>query len=76
MADLNYKDLESERKSVEEDFQNTQMKIKQVETDLVNLKSNLSALYGAAQMLDKLIIKSKEGIKSESRKTADKMSAK
>ena len=44
------------------------------EKELINLKSNLNAIYGAVQQVDKLIVMSKEGNKSKSRQEADKAS--
>ena len=49
-------------------------KIKLIEKELINLKSNLNAIYGAVQQVDKLIVMSKEGNKSKSRQEADKAS--
>ena len=66
--------LLEERKSLEEDYKNTEEKIKLIERELGNLKSNLNAIYGAVQEVDKLIIMSKEGHKSKSRQEADKAS--
>ena len=38
------------------------------------MRSNLNAIYGAVQEVDKLIIMTKEGHKSKSRQEADKAS--
>ena len=54
--------LMEERKTLEEDYKNTEDKIKLIEKELGNLKSNLNAIYGAVQQVDKLIVMSKEGI--------------
>jgi len=66
--------LLEERKTLEGDYKSTEEKIKLIEKELVNLKSNLNAIYGAVQEVDKLIIMSKEGHKSKSRQEADKAS--
>ena len=66
--------LLEERKTLEEDYKSTEEKIKLVEKELINLKSNLNAIYGAVQQVDKLIVMSKEGNKSKSRQEADKAS--
>ena len=51
--------LMEERKTLEEDYKNTEDKIKLIEKELGNLKSNLNAIYGAVQQVDKLIVMSK-----------------
>jgi len=66
--------LMEERKTLEEDYKSTEEKIKLIEKELGNLKSNLNAIYGAVQQVDKLIVMSKEGNKSKSRQEADKAS--
>ena len=66
--------LMEERKTLEEDYKNTEDKIKLIEKELGNLRSNLNAIYGAVQQVDKLIVMSKEGNKSKSRQEADKAS--
>ena len=66
--------LLEERKILEEDYKNTEEKIKLVEKEIGNLRSNLNAIYGAVQQVDKLIVMSKEGNKSKSRQEADKAS--
>ena len=52
---IDEKTLFDERKVLETDFNTTKEKIVQVEKDLVNMKSNLNAIYGAIQQTDKLI---------------------
>ena len=47
--------LKDERKVLEDDFNTMSNRIKQVEKDLGQMKSNLNALYGAIQQVDKLI---------------------
>ena len=71
---IDEKMLMAERQTLEEDYKNTEEKIKLIERELGNLKSNLNAIYGAVQEVDKLIIMSKEGHKSKSRQEADKAS--
>tara|TARA_R100001480_G_scaffold70004_1_gene81280 strand:+ start:656 stop:892 length:237 start_codon:yes stop_codon:yes gene_type:complete len=66
--------LLEERKTLEGDYKSTEEKIKLIEKELINLKSNLNAIYGAVQQVDKLIVMSKEGNKSKSRQEADKAS--
>jgi len=63
---IDEKTLLEERKVLEEDFNTTKDRIVQVEKDLGNMKSNLNAVYGAIQQVDKLLALSKEtGSKKE-----------
>jgi septal ring factor EnvC (AmiA/AmiB activator) len=71
---IDEKVLMEERKTLEDDYKSTEEKIKLIEKELVNLKSNLNAIYGAVQQVDKLIVMSKEGNKSKSRQEANKES--
>ena len=71
---IDEKMLMAERKTLEEDYKNTEDKIKLIEKELGNLKSNLNAIYGAVQQVDKLIVMTKDGHKSKSREEADKAS--
>ena len=57
---IDEKTLLEERKVLEEDFNNTKDRIVQVEKDLGNMKSNLNAVYGALQQVDKLLALSKK----------------
>ena len=57
---IDEKTLLEERKVLEEDFNTTKDRIVQVEKDLGNMKSNLNAVYGALQQVDKLIALSKD----------------
>jgi hypothetical protein len=57
---IDEKTLLEERKVLEEDFNTTKERIVQVEKDLGNMKSNLNAVYGAIQQVDKLIALSKK----------------
>ena len=55
MATFDKKTLLEERKVLENDFNTTKERIVQVEKDLGNMKSNLNAVYGAIQQVDKLL---------------------
>ena len=48
-----------EKTLLEEDFNALNDRIKQVEKDLSTMKSNLNAVYGAVQQVDKLLGKLK-----------------
>ena len=50
------KTLLEERKVLEQDFNTTKDRIVKVEKDLGNMKSNLNAVYGAIQQIDKLLV--------------------
>ena len=54
---IELKELQSERDILQKDFDNLSGRIKQVDTDLITMKSNLNAIYGAIQQVDKLIAK-------------------
>ena len=56
MANIDEKKLLEERKVLETDFNTTKDRIVQVEKDLGNMKSNLNAVYGAIQQIDKLLV--------------------
>ena len=58
---IDEKTLLEERKVLEEDFNTTKDRIVKVEKDLGNMKSNLNAVYGAIQQVDKLLAKLAEG---------------
>ena len=58
---IDEKTLLEERKVLETDFNTTKDRIVQVEKDLGNMKSNLNAVYGAIQQIDKLLTKLNEG---------------
>ena len=58
---IDEKTLLEERKVLETDFNTTKDRIVQVEKDLGNMKSNLNAIYGAIQQIDKLIVLTKGG---------------
>ena len=63
MSNIDEKTLIEERKVLETDFNTMNDRIKQVEKDLGTMKSNLNALYGAIQQVDRLIAKVKDGDK-------------
>ena len=50
----------TEREVLQKDFDNLSGRIKQVDADLITMKSNLNAIYGAIQQVDKLIAKDSE----------------
>ena len=52
---IDKKTLLSEREILKKDFDSLTTKIAQVEKDLGNMKSNLNAVFGAIQQVDKLI---------------------
>ena len=61
MANIDEKTLLDERKVLEGDFNTMSDRIKQVEKDLGTMKSNLNALYGAIQQIDRLLEKVRGG---------------
>ena len=48
-------DLTAERQVLEKDFEALSSRIKQVDQELIQMKSNLNAVHGAIQQVDKLI---------------------
>ena len=52
---IDEKKLLEERAELEKDFNNTQDNIKRVEAEIGSMKSNLNALYGAIQQVDKML---------------------
>jgi len=52
---INIDTLKSEREILKKDFDSLSARINQVEKDLGTMKSNLNAVYGAIQQVDKLI---------------------
>ena len=58
---IDEKTLLAERKVLEEDFNTTKDRIAKVEKDLINMKNNINAVYGAIQQIDKLIVLAKSG---------------
>ena len=53
-------DLTAERQVLEKDFEALTTRIKQVDHELIQMKSNLNAVHGAIQQIDKLIIMSEK----------------
>ena len=49
--------LQTERDTLQKDFDTLSARIKQVDADLITMKSNLNAIYGAIQQVDRLIAK-------------------
>jgi len=52
---IDLKILKSERETLKNDFDNLTNRIAKVEKDLGSMRSNLNAVYGAIQQVDKLI---------------------
>jgi len=67
---IELKELQEERDTLQKDFDTISGRIKQVETDLITMKSNLNAVYGAIQQVDKLI--AKDGGKGEKKLLTEK----
>ena len=55
MATIDITQLTDERASLKADFDKLGNNVKQVETDLAQMKANLNAINGALQQVDKLI---------------------
>ena len=72
---IDEKTLLEERKVLEEDFNTTKDRIVQVEKDLGNMKSNLNAVYGAIQQIDKLLAKVNAGKEEKKPMPAEKEQA-
>ena len=53
-------DLTAERQVLEKDFEALSSRIKQVDQELIQMKSNLNAVHGAVQQIDKLITMSEK----------------
>ena len=60
--------LNNEREVFKRDFDNLTQRIAQVEKDLGTMRSNLNAVYGAIQQVDKLIKLSSGDTKMSSEK--------
>ena len=56
-------DLQSERDILIKDFDALKERIKQVDVELIQMKSNLNAVHGAIQQVDKLIKMSEDTTK-------------
>ena len=63
--------LQTERDTLQKDFDTLSARIKQVDADLITMKSNLNAIYGAIQQVDKLIAKD-SGTSSEKQLLTEK----
>ena len=57
---INTNDLNAEREVLVKDFEALQQRIKQVDMELIQMKSNLNAVHGAVQQIDKLITMSEK----------------
>ena len=55
--------LLGERETLKKDFDTLSTRIAQIEKDLGQMKSNLNAIFGAIQQVDKLLNLSKSGDK-------------
>ena len=64
--------LQQERKQLKTDFDTLSSKVSQVEKDLGGMKSNLNAVYGAIQQVDKLIKLDKGSIKEKEKEPEEK----
>ena len=53
-------DLTAEREVLAKDFEALSQRIKQVDAELIQMKSNLNAVHGAIQQVDKLIAMSEK----------------
>jgi len=53
-------DLTAEREVLAKDFEALSQRIKQVDVELIQMKSNLNAVHGAIQQIDKLIAMSEK----------------
>ena len=62
---IDEKTLLEERKVLENDFNTTKERLAQVDKDRDNMKSNLNAVYGAIQQVDKLLTLIKPADKKE-----------
>lgn len=60
---INTSDLQNEREILVKDFDALKERIKQVDAELIQMKSNLNAVHGAIQQVDKLIKMSEESTK-------------
>ena len=54
-------DLVSQRELLAKDFDALSERIKKVDVELIQMKSNLNAVHGAIQQIDKLISMSEKG---------------
>ena len=57
---IDEKILQEELATLKADFDKTKKQIESVEKEIVNMRNNLSAIYGAVQQTEKLLKLSKE----------------
>ena len=60
---INTNDLNAEREVLVKDFDALQQRIKQVDMELIQMKSNLNVVHGAIQQVDKFIKMSENNTK-------------
>ena len=60
---INTYDLNAEWEVLVKDFEALQQRIKQVDMELIQMKSNLNAVHGAIQQVDKFIKMSEKNTK-------------
>ena len=60
---INTNDLNAEREVLVKDFEALQQRIKHVDMELIQMKSNLNAVHGAIQQVDKFIKMSEKNTK-------------
>ena len=60
---INTNDLNAEREVLVKDFEALQQRIKQVDMELIQMKSKLNAVHGAIQQVDKFIKMSEKNTK-------------
>ena len=54
---ISIKELETERTSLQKDFNEMKLNIQKVEVDLIQMKANMNAINGAIQQTDRLLNK-------------------
>tara|TARA_Y100001937_G_C6914704_1_gene239012 strand:+ start:52 stop:285 length:234 start_codon:yes stop_codon:yes gene_type:complete len=64
-------DLQAERELLVKDFDALSQRIKQVDTELAQMKGNLNAVHGAIQQVDKLITLSEKDGKEMPKEKAE-----
>ena len=65
---IDEKTLSAEREVLKTDFDKLNSQITKVEQDLVTMKGNLNAIYGALQQVDKFIKLNSEGMPEDKEK--------
>ena len=71
--DINLEQLTSEKLGLQKDFDTLGKNIKQVETDLAQMKANLNAINGAIQQVNKLIGMTGDKVKSDRKEDVKKV---